>query len=143
SASRRAPSSPSPSRPSAARATGEGTAPRGEGDVPAYLAEHGRPIRYGYVDEEWPLSAYQTVFSAVPGSAEPPSAARPFTFELVTRLGASGVVIVPITLHCGVASPEDHEPPYAKWFRVPKRTPAAVQDARALGLPIIAYWPTT
>ena len=26
----------------------------------AYLADHGRPIRYGYVPASWPLDAYQT-----------------------------------------------------------------------------------
>jgi len=35
-------------------------------DVPApvltWLAVHGRPIRYGYVDRPWPLSAYQNVY---------------------------------------------------------------------------------
>ena len=47
--------------------------------VHAYLAAHGRPIRYGYVPREWPLDAYQTVFADEPGSAEMPSAGRPFT----------------------------------------------------------------
>ena len=34
----------------------------------------------------WPISSYQTVFAEVPGSAEMPSAARPFSAELITRL---------------------------------------------------------
>lgn len=121
---------------------GSGTAGHEAGDVPAYLTAYGRPIRYGYVAEEWPLSAYQTVFSAVPGSAEPPSAARPFTAELVTWLVASGVVIVPITLHCGVASPEYHEPPYAEWFEVPEATAEVVNAAVAVGRRVIAIGTT-
>ena len=44
--------------------------------VHAYLAAHGRPIRYSYVREEHPLAAYQTVFATEPGSAEMPSAGR-------------------------------------------------------------------
>ncbi len=56
-----------------------------------YLARHGQPIRYSYVPDTWPLSAYQTVFARSPGSAEMPSAARPFTAELVTRLITGGV----------------------------------------------------
>ena len=56
-----------------------------------YLNRHGHPIRYGYVPEDWPLSAYQTVYATVPGSAEMPSAGRPFTAELLTRLIAMGV----------------------------------------------------
>ena len=55
-------------------------------DVPAYLARSGSPIRYGYVKQPWPPSMYQTVFATEPGSAEMPSAGRPFTPELVTRL---------------------------------------------------------
>ena len=49
-----------------------------------YLLRHGRPIRYGYVPDRWPLDTYQTVFALQPGSAEMPSAGRPFTAELVT-----------------------------------------------------------
>lgn len=62
--------------------------------VPALLRAHGRPIRYGYTERDQPLSVYQTVF-AVPaadgsGSAEMPSAGRPFTAELVARLVSRG-----------------------------------------------------
>ena len=42
------------------------------GGVLAYAAKHGSPIRYGYVRDRWPLSAYQTIFSREPGSAEMP-----------------------------------------------------------------------
>jgi S-adenosylmethionine:tRNA ribosyltransferase-isomerase len=111
-------------------------------DVRAYLLEYGRPIRYGYVAETWPLSAYQTVFASVPGSAEMPSAARPFTPELVTRLVSRGVLVVPITLHTGVASPEFHEPPYAEWFEVPEVTARVVNDARSTGHRVIAVGTT-
>src|SRR5919108_374968 len=55
-----------------------------------YLRRHGRPIRYGYVPKAWPLEAYQTVFAREPGSAEMPSAGRPFTAELVTKLVTAG-----------------------------------------------------
>src|SRR5437588_20583 len=47
----------------------------------AYLRRHGRPISYGYVPHEWPIEAYQTVFSLEPGSAETPSGGRPLTTE--------------------------------------------------------------
>lgn len=62
--------------------------------VPGLLRAHGRPIRYAYTERDQPLSAYQTVF-AVPradgaGSAEMPSAGRPFTAELVARLVSRG-----------------------------------------------------
>ena len=67
--------------------------------VATYLAEHGHPIRYRHVPQRWPLSAYQTVYAAEPGSAEMPSAGRPFTAQLITRLVTSGVLVAPITLH--------------------------------------------
>src|SRR5205085_2902137 len=75
-------------------------------DVPDLLYRYGQPIRYSYVDRAWPLSYYQTVFATVPGSAEMPSAARPFTDRIVTRLVSAGVLLVPILLHTGVASLE-------------------------------------
>ena len=64
----------------------------GDAGVATYLARQGRPIRYSYVPEQWPLPAYQTVFSREPGSAEMPSAGRPFTPDLVLALITSGVV---------------------------------------------------
>jgi S-adenosylmethionine:tRNA ribosyltransferase-isomerase len=71
-----------------------------------------------------------------------PSAARPFTPELVTRLVSSGVLISPITLHTGVASPEAHEPPYAERFDVPAATADLVNHVRARGDRVIAIGTT-
>jgi S-adenosylmethionine:tRNA ribosyltransferase-isomerase len=101
--------------------------------VVPYLRRHGAPIRYGYVGRDWPLAAYQTVFGAgglEGGSAEMPSAGRPFTAELVTRLVTRGVLIAPITLHTGVASPEKDEPPYAERYEVPAATASLVNHVR-------------
>jgi S-adenosylmethionine:tRNA ribosyltransferase-isomerase len=118
------------------------------GDALAHLARHGRAIRYGYVPRDWPLDAYQTVFASRPphdpglGSAEMPSAGRPFTAELVTALLAAGVVFAPITLHTGVSSLEAHEPPYAERYRVPATTARLVNEARADGRRIIAVGTT-
>ncbi len=51
-----------------------------------------------------------------------PSAGRPFTAELITRLVARGIAVAPITLHCGVSSPERHEPPFPEHYEVPDAT---------------------
>lgn len=107
-----------------------------------YLARHGRPIRYSYVPEAWPIASYQTVFAEEPGSAEMPSAARPFSAELVARLVSRGITIAPFVLHCGVASPESHEPPMAEWYRVPATTAAQLNAARLAGHRIIAVGTT-
>ncbi|MGW2515296.1 S-adenosylmethionine:tRNA ribosyltransferase-isomerase [Streptomyces scopuliridis] len=104
-------------------------------DVPALLGRYGRPIRYGYTDRDQPLSAYQTVFARPSpdgaGSAEMPSAGRPFTARLVAELKSRGVRFAPITLHTGVASAEAHEPPYPERFEVPRSTALLVNAAAA------------
>lgn len=107
-----------------------------------YLERYGFPIRYGYVPESWPLEYYQTVYASEPGSAEMPSAGRPFTPELITRLVAQGVQIAPLVLHTGVASLEDHEPPYEEFYRVPAETAQIVNAARAAGRRVIAVGTT-
>lgn len=113
-----------------------------------YLDAQGRPIRYGCTDTAWPLAAYQTVFATHPpddpgaGSAEMPSAGRPFTPELLTDLLGAGVVVAPITLHTGVSSLEAHEPPYAERYRVPATTARLVDEAHAAGRRVIAVGTT-
>ena len=106
--------------------------------VVPYLLRHGRPIRYSYVPRDWALPAYQTVFSRVPGSAEMPSAARPFTPSVVTELVAGGVLIAPLTLHAGVSSLEADEDPYPEPYDVPPATAALVNHVRAHGGRVIA-----
>ncbi|MFI2373033.1 S-adenosylmethionine:tRNA ribosyltransferase-isomerase [Streptomyces sp. NPDC018833] len=114
--------------------------------VPGLLARYGRPIRYGYTTRDQPPSAYQTVF-ALPsadgsGSAEMPSAGRPFTARLVAELVSRGVQFAPITLHTGVASAEAHEPPYPERFEVPATTAWLVNAARAAGGRVLAVGTT-
>jgi len=110
--------------------------------VAPYLDRHGFPIRYGYVTQPWPSEVYQTIFVTEPGSAEMPSAGRPFTHELVTRLVSRGVAIAPLLLHTGVASLEDHEPPYEEFYRVPRETAERVNAARRGGHRIVAVGTT-
>ena len=107
-----------------------------------YLERCGRPIRYNYVTGSWPASMYQTVFATEMGSAEMPSAGRPFSAELVTRLVSSGVQVAPLLLHTGVASLEDHEPPYEEYFRVPADTADRVNAARRAGRRVVAVGTT-
>jgi S-adenosylmethionine:tRNA ribosyltransferase-isomerase len=107
-----------------------------------HLAAYGQPIRYPYVRAAWPIDAYQTVFAEEPGSAEMPSAARPFTSEAVARLVARGVEIAPLTLHTGVSSLEAGEAPYPEWFRVPFDTARRVNGVRRSGGRVIAVGTT-
>jgi S-adenosylmethionine:tRNA ribosyltransferase-isomerase len=112
------------------------------GELDAYLTQHGFPIRYGYVPQSWPSAMYQTVFATEPGSAEMPSAARPFTAGLVTRLVARGVQFAPLVLHTGVASLEDHEPPYEERYRVSRATADRVNATRNAGHRVVAVGTT-
>ncbi|WP_433759714.1 S-adenosylmethionine:tRNA ribosyltransferase-isomerase [Nocardia sp. CA-135398] len=106
------------------------------------LATHGYPITYSYVPQRWSPSYYTTVFGRIPGSAEMPSAARPFTRRLVLDLVTSGVAIAPITLHTGVSSPEAGEPPSPERFAIPAATARLVNDTKAAGGRIIAVGTT-
>ncbi|WP_316762358.1 S-adenosylmethionine:tRNA ribosyltransferase-isomerase [Streptomyces herbicida] len=131
--------------PGSARLTlEEPLSPRGErlwwarvagAEVTGLLREHGRPIRYSYTERDQPLSVYQTVF-ALPsadgtGSAEMPSAARPFTPRLVAELVSRGVQFAPVMLHTGVASAEAHEPPYPERYAVPEASARLINNVRA------------
>jgi S-adenosylmethionine:tRNA ribosyltransferase-isomerase len=107
-----------------------------------YLALHGRPISYPYLRGERPLADYQTAYATLPGSAEMPSAGRPFTPELVTALVARGVVMAPITLHTGVSSLELDERPYPEWYRVPASTARLATVTRRWGRRVIAVGTT-
>ncbi|MGW6846280.1 S-adenosylmethionine:tRNA ribosyltransferase-isomerase [Streptomyces sp. NPDC054958] len=133
--------------PSAGPSARPSTRPSPAADgVPALLRTYGRPIRYAYTERDQPLSAYQTVF-AVPaadgaGSAEMPSAGRPFTAELVARLVSRGVQFAPLVLHTGVASQEAHEPPHPERYEVSATTAGLVNAARAAGGRVIAVGTT-
>lgn len=110
--------------------------------VPEYLTRHGRPIRYPYVGRQWPIEAYQTVYAREPGSAEMPSAGRPFTAQMITELVASGVGVTPVVLHAGVSSLEDDEVPPPERFRVPAETAWRVNATRAAGGRVVAVGTT-
>ena len=107
-----------------------------------YLERHGRPIRYRHSEPALPIHGYQTVFALEPGSAEMPSAGRPFTPELVTQLVARGVLVAPITLHAGVSSLEQGEAPYPERYRVPPTTARLVNAVRSWSGRVVAVGTT-
>ena len=111
--------------------------PRLVGSVESYLGRRGRPIRYAYAAGDWGLDAYQTIFGIEPGSAEMPSAGRPFTPRTLAALAARDIRVVPIVLHCGVSSLEDGESPLPERFavsagvrRAPERGPRSRRQGR-------------
>jgi S-adenosylmethionine:tRNA ribosyltransferase-isomerase len=112
------------------------------GDLRAHLGAAGRPIAYGYLDRRYPLAAYQSVFATVPGSAEMPSAGRPFTRSLVTELVSRGIAVAPITLHTGLSSQEAGEAPQPERFEVSAATARLVNAVRAGGGRVVAVGTT-
>jgi len=93
------------------------------------------PIRYSYVTGPVALDYYQTVYAGRPGSAEMPSAGRPFSWELLRHLRNSGVQVADLVLHTGLSSYQDDDFDaehhlFEEWFEVPATTAAAVKRAR-------------
>ncbi len=113
-------------------------APAVDGGLDLYLSRYGRPITYSYLDGRYPLAAYQTVFAREPGSAEMPSAGRPFSTQVVTALVRAGVAVTPLVLHTGVSSLERGEPPLPERYRVPAATARLVNVTRASGGRVVA-----
>jgi len=110
--------------------------------VVPYLLRHGSFIHYSYVASDWPAEAYQTVFATTPGSAEMPSASRPFTAQMLARLVVRGVTIAPLTLHTGVSSLEGDEEPYPEPYDIPPATARLVDMTRQAGGRVVAVGTT-
>ncbi|ONH27761.1 S-adenosylmethionine:tRNA ribosyltransferase-isomerase [Pseudofrankia asymbiotica] len=113
-----------------------------DGGVVPYLRHVGRPIRYAYVPDPQPMDAYRTVFGRDPGSAEMPSAGRPFSTGLVTDLVTRGILVAPVLLHTGVSSQEPGEPPQPERFRVDAHTARLVNATRRWGGRVVAVGTT-
>lgn len=122
---------------------------RVETSLRAAMERAGSPIRYGYLEAPYPkLADYQTLFARQPGSAEMPSAGRPFTPRVVNDLQARGIGLAGVTLHTGVSSHEveadevEDQVLYAEPFEVPRQTAEAVNAARREGRAVIAVGTT-
>jgi len=112
------------------------------------VAADGEPIHYAYLQHPQPLTAYQSLFARLPGSAEMPSAARPFTEAVLVALRERGVEVATVTLHAGVSSLElePAEPSgvvlYGEPFEVSARAAAQVNATRQAGGRVIAVGTT-
>ncbi|MCI4318988.1 MAG: S-adenosylmethionine:tRNA ribosyltransferase-isomerase [Thermoplasmata archaeon] len=116
-------------------------------DAHPAIWQFGEPIRYGYSAGPFPLSAYQTVFSRRPWSAEMPSASRPFSRGIVRELLRAGVRFTPVVLHAGVSSFDAETPGtlpvvYPEPFEVPERTARAIERTRRNGGRVVAIGTT-
>ena len=118
----------------------------GRRDLTDVVRTNGRPIRYSYVPDGWPIDSYRTMFEVARrefSSAEMASAARPFTRRVTGNLRRLGIEVVPITLHTGVSSPEQHEGPMPERFEVGPSAAATINRARARGNRIVAVGTTS
>src|SRR5512133_2801735 len=110
------------------------------------LHRAGRPVRYAYVPRPWPLHQYQTLFAAVPGSAEMASAGRPFTVQTLRDLRQREIGLATISLHAGLSTygdpATDRRYVPAEPYLVPEATAAAVAACRAAGGRVVAIGTT-
>ena len=110
------------------------------------LHRAGRPVRYAYVREPWPLHHYQTLFAAGPGSAEMASAGRPFTVQTLRSLRERGIGLATVSLHAGLSTygdpATDRRFVPAEPYLVPEATAAAVAASRAAGKRVVAVGTT-
>ena len=113
------------------------------------IVEHaGVPIHYGYVPKIWPLEAYQSLFSRVPGSVEMPSAARPITPRIREALEGAGIRFASVLLHSGVSSLEietdkvEEQAVYPEPFQVSQATADLVNRTREGGHRVVAIGTT-
>jgi S-adenosylmethionine:tRNA ribosyltransferase-isomerase len=118
------------------------------GDACLTMQQAGHPIRYGYLDGDYDLRHFQTIFATVPGSAEMPSASYPITQKVLDSLKDRGVRLAGVLLHTGVSSlevedgeAEDHTM-YPEPYKVPTVTARAVNAAKDQGRRVIAVGTT-
>ena len=117
------------------------------GDWERVLERHGSAIHYRYLSQATELRSYQTIFSDSPGSAEMPSAGRPFTARTLADLQRRGIDIVKLTLHTGVSSLETTDLKtgelYPEPFEVTGSAAAELNEALLSGRRIIAVGTTS
>ena len=95
-------------------------------------------------------SRYQTVYAKVDGSAAAPTAGLHFTPELLERVRAKGVEVVPVLLHVGLGTfrpvkEEDvaNHHMHSEYYEVTEEQAAAINAARARGGRIVCVGTTS
>ena len=122
-----------------------------EGAFEAALDELGEMPLPPYIHEKLQnRERYQTVYAKQEGSAAAPTAGLHFTPELMARIRAKGIEIVPVLLHVGlgtfrpvkVENVEEHEM-HSEYFEVTEEAAARINAARQRGGRIIAVGTTS
>ena len=115
----------------------------GEDELRETLGRYGAPLTYDHIPFKLPLSFYSTVVSRVPGSAEFPSASRPFSRRVMASLRQKGILQAYLTLHCNLSPLEPDEfssSPFLpdEYYEIPEATATAAEEARDSGGRVIA-----
>ena len=95
-------------------------------------------------------SRYQTVYAREEGSAAAPTAGLHFTTELLDRIRAKGIAVVPVMLHVGLGTFRpvkaehitDHEM-HSEYFSVSEEAARTINERKKAGWRIIAVGTTS
>lgn len=98
------------------------------------------------MDEE----RYQTVYAANSGSVAAPTAGLHFTPQILEKIRAKGIPIIPLTLHVGMGTfipmrgetLEEHKM-HVESYHVPEESARAINEAKAAGRKIVAVGTTS
>lgn len=122
-----------------------------EGTFEATLDELGEMPLPPYIHEKLAdRSRYQTVYAKEDGSAAAPTAGLHFTPELLDRIRAKGIDVIPILLHVGLGTfrpvkaenVEDHEM-HSEYYEVSEDAARRIHDAKASGHRVVAVGTTS
>lgn len=115
----------------------------GEMPLPPYIASKRR-------QDARDRSDYQTVYARTEGSVAAPTAGLHFTAELIDRLSASGIDLVPVTLHVGAGTflpvkTEDvsQHRMHAEWGEITREAADRINAARAAGGRVVCVGTTS
>lgn len=110
------------------------------------LYASGVPVQYAHRSDRLPLWSVQTAYAGRPWAAEMPSAGRPLTWETVLGLRRAGIAVASLTHAAGLSSTGDdaldRALPWPERYEIPRRTVAAIGEARARGGRVIAVGTT-
>lgn len=122
-----------------------------EGTFEAALDELGEMPLPPYIHEKLAdRSRYQTVYAKEDGSAAAPTAGLHFTPELLDRIRAKGIDVIPILLHVGLGTfrpvkaenVEDHEM-HSEYYEVSEDAANCIHAAKAAGHRVVAVGTTS
>ena len=106
----------------------------GSEDLIRELYHLGRPIQYSYLNHDVSLWDVQTRYGARPWSLEMPSAGRPITWNILSRLRRKGIALASLTHAAGLSATGDPvldaALPLPERYELPAKTVQAIEKTR-------------